>query len=130
VNSHAATLIYAQPLPTGSARFHLDLFPAIPSSYGPQHDAFVSRFRLLETREAGGLVSLRAEASLPGLLAFLGSSWNEALARWPELAAMAAYRKEHGDDAYASLNQWQQFYQLLEDGVAPERIELATLEEC
>jgi len=130
VNSHQAALNYAQPLPTGSARLCLDLFPAIPSSYGTQHDAFVSGFRLQETREVSGLVSLRAEALLPDLLAFLGGSWKEALARWPELAAMAAYRQEHGNDAYASLDQWQQFYQLLDDGIAPERIELASLEEC
>jgi hypothetical protein len=130
VNSHEATLTYAQPLPTGRARLYLDLFPAIPSSYGAQHDAFVSRFRLLETREVSGLASLRAEARLPELLAFLGSSWEEALARWPELAAMAAYRQEHGGDAYASLDHWEQFFQLLGDGILPERVELASIEEC
>ena len=130
MNSHEATLIYARPLPNGRARLHLDLFPSIPSSYGAQHDAFVARFRLLETREVSGLVSLRAEAKLPELLAFLGGSWEEARLRWPELAAMAAYRQEHGKDAYASLDQWEQFFQLLGDGILPERVEVASIEEC
>lgn len=123
-------MFYLRPLPSGSAKLHLDLFPVIPSSYGAQHDGFVSQFRLQETREVNGLMSLRAEATLPDLLAFLGNSWKEALVRWPELAAMAAHRQEHGHHVYASLDQWEQFYQLLGDGVLPEHIELASLEEC
>jgi len=95
-----------------------------------RHDDFVSRFGLLETREVSGLVSLRAAATLADLLEFLGNSWERALARWPELAAMAAYRREHGADTYASLDQWETFYQLLDDGVLPEHIELSSIEEC
>ena len=129
MNSHEATFIYTLPLPGGDVRLRLDLFPAIPASYGPPHDAFVSQFRLLETHEVGGLVSLRGEANLRDLLGFLGSSWQEALDRWPELAAMAAYRQERGTDAYACVEPWIKFYQLLADQVLPERIELAAIEQ-
>ncbi|MGN6526946.1 MAG: hypothetical protein ACTHL8_11185 [Burkholderiaceae bacterium] len=127
--SHEATLIYAKALPNGSAKLRLDLFPAIQSSYGAQHDAFVSQFRLLETHEVGGLVSLRGEATLRDLLGFLGSCWQQALDRWPELAAMVGYRQKHGTDAYACVETWFEFYQLLADQVMPDRIELASIEQ-
>jgi hypothetical protein len=129
VNSHEATFVYTRPLPSGDVRLRLDLFPAIPSSYGPPHDAFVSKFRLLETDEVSGLVSMRAEATLRDVLGFLGGSWQEALERWPELAAMTAYRQEHGADAYTCVEPWIEFYQLLADQVLPERIELAAIEQ-
>jgi len=101
----------------------------MPASYGPLHDDFVSRFRLLETAEVDGLVSLRAQANLGEVLDFLGTSWESALDRWPELAAMTAYRQEHDPDAYSCVEPWVKFYQLLADHVLPERIELAAIEQ-
>ena len=42
---------------------------------------------------------------------------------------MTAYRREHGTDAYSCVEPWIKFYQLLDDQVFPERIELATIEQ-
>ena len=129
MNSHEATFVYSRPLPSGNVRLRLDLFPAIPTSYGPAHEALVSRFRLQETHEVAGLATLRAEATLRDVLSFLGSTWQEALNRWPELAAMEAYRREHGTDAYTCVEPWSEFYQLLADQVVPTRIELTAAEQ-
>lgn len=129
MNSHEAIFFYSRPLPSGDARLRLDLFPAIPSSYGPVHEALVSQFRLQETHEVTALVTLRAEATLHDVLNFLGCTWQEALNRWPELSAMEAYRREHGTDAYKCVEPWIEFYQLLADQVLPTRIELTATEQ-
>ena len=121
-----ATLSYE--LPSVETRLALDLFPALPQSYGPLTDAFKSNFRLIETHEIPGLRSLRADASLVQFLDFFGSTWEDALGRWSTLAWMCGYRKVHGNDAYAGVEPWARFYELLNDRIVPIRIELSVLE--
>ena len=128
METHDATVSYAQPLPTGGTRLHLDLFPALPQSHDALHDAFKDHFSLAETNEIPGLVSLRCEATLDKFLAFFGCTWNDAQQRWPNLAWMVEYRKQHGCDASACVNAWEQFYALLDGDVVPIHIEVGAVE--
>ena len=120
--------IFIFEMPSGETRLVLDLFPALSQSYGPLADAFRSNFRLIETNEIPGLRSLRADATLGQFLDFFGSTWQDARDRWPTLAWMCDYRKAHGDGAYASIEPWIRFYELLNDRIVPFRIELGILE--
>lgn len=128
MQTHEATIIYPRPLPDGTDRLCLDLFPAIPMSCGAAHDSFLRHFELAETHEVAGLRTLRRVATLEQFLAFFGTSWNEALGRWPELSWMVEYRREHGADTYSSVEAWQKFYMLLNDGIAPSQVALALIE--
>lgn len=128
MHSHEATIEYQQPLPSGKHRLTLDLFPAIPQSHGPAHDEFVRWFMLVETHEVPGLRTLRSEVSSDCLTSFLGVAWTEALNRWATLRWMSEYRDEHGRDAYAQLDAWEVFYELLADGIVPARIVVSFIE--
>jgi len=128
MTSHDANLLYATALPSGQHRLHLDLFPALTGSHGCLHDTFVAHFSLEETDEIKGLVTLRATSTVDAFLQFFGSTWTETLARWDTLAWMSDYRKEHGPDAYVQLADWQLFYDLLNDRIVPESVELAFIE--
>ena len=101
MKTHDATFSYARPLPSGGNQLHLDLLPALPQSHDALHDAFKGHFSLAETNEISGLVRLRREATLDKFLAFFGCTWNDTQQRWPNLAWMVEYRKQHGCDAYA-----------------------------
>jgi hypothetical protein len=120
--------ILSYELPSVESRLALDLFPALPQSYGSLSDSFKSKFRLIETHEIPGLRSLRADASLVRFLDFFGSTWEDALGRWSTLAWMCDYRRVHGNDAYAGVEPWAKFYELLNDRIVPIRIELSVLE--
>ena len=120
-------MVYAAALPSGQQRLHLDLFAAI-TGLGGNHDAFVAHIDLKETDEIKGLITLRSTCAVDRFLTFFGSTWTEALARWDGLAWMNEYRKEHGQDAYAGLADWQLFYDLLGDRIVPEAVELAFIE--
>jgi len=128
VESRDATLIYPRPFVHGNARLCIDLFPAIPSAHGQEHETFCEHFSLTETGEVPGLVTLRAEATLEQFVAFFGESWHEALRRWPTLVWMAEYRDRHGPDAYAGIVGWRQFYERLNDKIVPSKIALASIE--
>jgi hypothetical protein len=122
------TLTYGTLLSTGGHRLILDVFPTIPTSHRAEVDAFKTHFGLRETNEVAGLRSLRGSASLEQVLSFFGATWSDAVLRWPTLSWMRAYRREHGDDAYASVDAWQQFYALLSDKIVPAQIEVAMIE--
>lgn len=120
--------LFSYKMPSGETRLALDLFPALPQSYGTSTDVFKSNFRLIETNEVPGLRSLRAEATLVQFLEFFGSTWLDARAKWPTLAWMCDYRETHDAEAYAGVAQWIRFYDLLSDRIVPFRIELAIVE--
>jgi len=120
--------ILSYKLPSEETRLAVDLFPALPQGYGQLMDAFKANFRLIETNEIPGLSSLRADASLAQFLDFFGVTWEDALNRWPTLAWMCDYRRVHGNEAYAGVEPWVRFYELLNDRIVPFRIELSILE--
>ena len=125
MHSHEAHLEYRTHLPGGGQRLTLDLFPAIPQSCGPGHDEFVRWFALVETREVPGLRTLRNAVLTDRLVSFLGVDWTDARSRWENLRWMSDYRGVHGRDTFAQLDAWETFYELLSDGIAPARVEVA-----
>lgn len=128
MNSHDALIDYAQPLASGKTRLCLDLFPAIPSSFGETHYAMVKHFGMLESNAVPGLMTLQARCNQAAFLEFFGGSWDEAVTRWPTLSFFHEYRLQHGRDAYASVNEWETFYDLVSAGVEPEGITVAFVE--
>ena len=128
MNSHEALIDYAQPVASGKARLCLDLFPAVQGSLGPAHEAMVRHFNMVESNAVPGLMALQAKCDQAAFLAFFGSSWDEAVGRWPTLAFFHDYRERHDRDAYASVSNWQAFYKLVRAGAQPEGITIAFLE--
>lgn len=128
MNTYEATLVYAEPVFIDSTKLCLELFPAIPTAHGTAHDDMIEHFGMRESREIPGLVTLRATTDVDAFYAFFGRTWAEALERWPTLAYFHAYRQEHGPEAYADVEAWQLFYDLVERGVHPIEINVAFIE--
>lgn len=128
MNTHEATLAYAEPVLAESTRLCLELSAAIPNSHGAAHEDMIKHFGMRESREIPGLASLRATTDVDAFLAFFGGNWGEALERWPTLAFFHAYRQEHGPEAYTDVEAWQLFYGLLARGVHPIEIKVAFIE--
>lgn len=128
MNTHDVTLIYAEPVGAGATKLCLDLFALIPDSCSATHEAMIEHFRMHESGEIPGLVTLRATTELDAFLAYFGHTWTEALERWPTQAFFHAYRQERGPEAYADVESWQLFCGLLEQGVHPIEINVAFIE--
>lgn len=128
MNTHEATLFYAEPVVADTFRLCVELFAAIPNSHGAAHASMIEHFGMSESREIPGLTTLRATTDVDAFLAFFGRNWGEALERWPTLAFFHAYRQEHGPEAYSDIEAWQLFYGLLERGVHPIEIKVAFIE--
>lgn len=128
MNSHDALIDYAQPLASGKTRLCLDLFPAIPNSFGETHHAMVKHFGMVESNAVPGLMTLQARCDQAAFIEFFGRSWAEAVSRWPTLAFFHEYRQQHGQDTYTSVNDWRAFYELVSAGVEPESITVAFVE--
>lgn len=128
MTSHDALIDYAQPVAKGKTRLCLDLFPAIPNSSGEAHDAMVKHFGMVESNAVPGLKTLQARCNQAAFLEFFGRSWEEAVSRWSTLAFFHEYRQQHGQDAYASVGDWQTFYELVSAGTEPEGITVAFVE--
>jgi hypothetical protein len=128
MNSHEALIDYASPMDKDAERLRIDLFAAVPVTYGETHRAMVEHFQMVESGELHGLVTLRAKCNQAQFLAFFGQSWNEALKRWPTLAFFHEYREQHGEDNYLSVAAWKKFYQLVNDGVEATTIDVVFIE--
>ncbi len=128
MTSYDATAFYSEPLENGKDRLFLDLCPAIPASFGASHRAMVEHFGMQETGEIAGMMSLRATSNLDKYLAFFGPTWQEALERWPTLAAFDKYRRTTNPRAYISLDEWERFYEYLAGGIRPIRMDVAFIE--
>lgn len=98
MDTHEATLVYAEPVLAESTRLCLELFAAVPNSHGAAHEDMIEHFGMRESREIPGLVTLRATTTVDAFLVFFGRTWAEALERWPTLAFFHAYRQEHGPE--------------------------------
>lgn len=128
MNSHDALVDYGRPVVEGSSRIQLDLFPAIPTSFGETHHAMVRHFNMAECKAVPGLMTLQAKCNQAAFLEFFGRSWDEAITRWPTLALFHEYRQHNGPEYYTSVSQWQAFYQLVSAAVEPETITVAFVE--
>ena len=127
MTSHDATLTYALALPSGERHLSVDLSPAI-SGMGGEHQKFVAHFGLKESEENIILETLRGACSVDAFFEYFGRTWLEALDRWGTMAFMAEYRKEHGKDNYAQLDDWEVLYDLASKNILPQTIELAFIE--
>lgn len=128
MNSHEALIDYARPVAGGKERLCLDLFPAVPNSFGPTHQAMVKHFNMVESNVVPGLMTLQARCDQAAFLAFFGCSWDEAVSRWPTLAFFHDYRERDDRDAYAGVSIWQAFYSLVQVGIEAEGITVAFIE--
>lgn len=125
MNSHEALVLFSPCAHKGETRLAIDLFPAVPQSFGSAHSEMVRRFKMKPSADVPGLLTLRAQVTLKEFLGFFGEDWGKALERWPLLRDFYSDRANSGPDSYASLDAWQKFYELIELGHLPLSIEVS-----
>lgn len=109
-------------LTSDSPKLYVSLVWTKPSDFG-------KIFRMKETNEVPGLLSLRGRASLDEFLSFHGATFSEALERWSTLRMFYDYRIESKNpEAYPDCIQIKRFYHELDRGNRPATVDIAIVE--